>query len=117
MSFSIIINHYTLFIQLLYYSGLVVASVVSFLALVNLSIDDSPKQPNANNATALTRSDDGAVSTVEKLLWYIVIHKNIAHIIPTNLFDDGDPVSSFSNPVSQLIIFFMIILLINIICF
>ena len=42
--------------------------LIFFLLLVNLSTDDKPSEENANNATASTKTGEGATSTVEKLL-------------------------------------------------
>jgi len=76
---------------------------MSFLVLTNLSTDDKPRVANANRATASTRYCAGAISVVEKLLWYIVIHSVSEHTIPTNLFEDGVPVSSLNRPANQVV--------------
>jgi hypothetical protein len=75
-----------------------VAACMSLRVLTNLSTEERPSVENARSATAFTRYSAGAMSTVEKLLWYIVMHRVSAATIPTNLFDDGFPVSSVKRP-------------------
>jgi len=68
-----------------------------------LSTDARPKQPKANIATELTNVSDGAKWESVKELAYIVMQSVSAQTIPTNLLDEGIPLSSFKRPEIQLI--------------
>lgn len=72
-----------------------------FLLATNLSIEVSPKQPKANNATASIRPLAGATFWSEKLLWYNVRHNVKEHIIPTKRLEEAVPLSSENRPLTQ----------------
>jgi len=59
-----------------------------------LSIDDNPKHPNANIATASTNGVDGAMCDSLKLFWYSVTVKDNVHNNPHKRFMDTTPFSS-----------------------
>ena len=59
-----------------------------FLALVNLSIDVKPKDPNANRATASTRYSAGLISPWVKVLATSDTTSAKTQSKPPNLFDE-----------------------------